>query len=430
MNRAARSPISAAVTACLVAASPAAAPAAQTLFWDGGFNNITYAGDGQSEGTTGFWSTSLDNWDQGTGLPHIGWQQGDAAYFGGAAGFALLNSSSISVNLIQVAQVTNGSIYDVDTNNDALTIGSGGIQTGPGSNGLTLSQSPGGSVTLSAAQSWIADPTAPLMVTANVSNGSNLLTTQGPVVISGTLSGTGGLVVAGPGTTTLTGTQTYSGGTAVTGGTLVANGSSGTARVNVYNSGVLAGTGTSSGVYIFGGGTITGGTAAATGAVGTITTGPLEWGKLGVYSVKLASPTSSDRLVMSGLTIDPSAGFMVMPVGTGGTVTLASGSSILIATDSNTSSPSSVNPFQAAIAAGTLVLNASGGSVIPTAGDTLALGYGQDAGGYELYLEDVAAPEPTSLFLAAAAVAPLLGRRRRGVASRARMRAGWSAWCG
>jgi fibronectin-binding autotransporter adhesin len=63
---------------------------AGTLWFDGGTVNIAADGDGASAGVAGNWNTTLVNWDQGAGLPHVAWDNsaapGTVAAFGGPVG--------------------------------------------------------------------------------------------------------------------------------------------------------------------------------------------------------------------------------------------------------------------------------------------------------------------------------------------------------
>ncbi len=220
------------------------------------------------------------------------------------------------------------------------------------------------------------------------------------------LSGTGGLVTAGTGAVVLSGPNTYAGGTTVSAGTLRANAAAatGTGAVTVNAGGTLGGNGSVGAVAVYG--TIDAGAAA--GTIGTLTTGAQTW-NAGGGLVAETDGTTADHLVLSGLTVTPTGTFTVTPDSTtGGSLTLAKGAVLVLATDSNVSSPSATDPF----ATSRLVLSA--GTVVAASGTTLQLETATDAGGYELLLADVAtAPEPTSLLLLATAAAPLaLGRRR------------------
>ena len=263
-----------------------------------------------------------------------------------------------------------------------------------------------------------------------IAAGGGTIDTNGNAVTFGSAignGGTGALTKIGAGTLTLAGANTYSGGTNITAGTVQATSAVralGTGTTTVSGTGVLAGTGNTGGaVVINGGGTITAGPSANAGDTpGKLTTGGEMWNSNGQYIAKVAAATgtpgtASDLLVMSGLTVGAGTGssaFSVTALGSG--VTLSSGGQVLIATDTNTSSPSATNPFTAAITLGMLVLNTANTTVQPASGtDTLGLMGVTENGVYDLYLTDTAAaPEPTSLLLAGLAAAPLaLGRRRR-----------------
>jgi fibronectin-binding autotransporter adhesin len=66
--------LSAVVSAVLALALPTVHAA--TRYWDGGNVDIVANGDGNSDGTSGTWNTTLKNWDQGNGLAHVAWVNG------------------------------------------------------------------------------------------------------------------------------------------------------------------------------------------------------------------------------------------------------------------------------------------------------------------------------------------------------------------
>ena len=183
----------------------------------------------------------------------------------------------------------------------------------------------------------------------------------------------------------------------------------GTGAVTVNAGGTLGGTGTIAGTVAVSG-TITAGANNSTG-IGTLTTGAETWNASGGLLAKVAAAgTSNDKLVLSGLTVAATSAAPFTVTATGAFTFTATGTQLLLATDTATTGP---NPFAAALAAGTLTLS-SNTTVAPVSGDAVALTTSQDGGGFELYLSDVAAPEPTSLLLAGVAAVPLaLGRRRR-----------------
>ncbi len=66
-----------------------------TFRWDGGTTDIVGNGDGLSAGGDGTWNTTILNWDQGAGLPHVAWNSAtnnDTAVFGGSGGTVTLGT--------------------------------------------------------------------------------------------------------------------------------------------------------------------------------------------------------------------------------------------------------------------------------------------------------------------------------------------------
>gem|GEM_PF-2546495 len=89
--------------------------------WDGGTTNIVVNGDGASQGGSGIWNTTTNNWDQGAELGHTNWvnASNSTAIFGGTAGTVTL-INSITVGGLQF--YTDG--YTVRSN--ILTFGTAG----------------------------------------------------------------------------------------------------------------------------------------------------------------------------------------------------------------------------------------------------------------------------------------------------------------
>ena len=90
-------------------------------------------------------------------------------------------------------------------------------------------------------------------------------------------------------------------------------------------------------------GNISAGSSATT--VGTLTTGSQTWNAGGGYVANFANTATGDKLIMSGLTVSatnaPGGQFLVTPQN----VALVSGTSFVIATDTNTST-GTVDPLQ------------------------------------------------------------------------------------
>jgi fibronectin-binding autotransporter adhesin len=219
----------------------------------------------------------------------------------------------------------------------------------------------------------------------------------------------GGLTKVGADSVTLSLANTYTGDTVITGGTLYVDGSTlSTGTVRVASGGTLAGNGSVGSVIVAG--TITG-TALDVENTGNLymsklTTGPETWNGSGGYSVLLGTGNASSKLVMSGLTIQATPGlpFLIAPTSTGNS---SLGSVYVIATDTT----ATTDPYASAIATHALTLSPT--TVAPTDGSGFALVSQVDSGGgYDLLLEDVATPEPTTLALLGLATVPLLSHRK------------------
>jgi fibronectin-binding autotransporter adhesin len=175
----------------LVLFSPTAQAA--TRYWDGGTVDIATNGDGTSDGVSGTWNTTLKNWDQGTGLPHVAWVNGGNT--------AEINNASQTLTL--GANIILGGIVQKSGGTSVVIAGGSGPYT------LTLSTT--GANTFLAA--------------ANTTTGRTLTVNA---VIAGAVSKN--LVLAGPatsdtGTINLSGANTFSGTTSfsagATGGAIV-----------------------------------------------------------------------------------------------------------------------------------------------------------------------------------------------------------------
>ncbi len=176
-----------------------AVPSAQaaTIFWDGGTINIAGNGDGASAGGSGTWSTSISNWDVGSGLAEAVWTNGsNDANFGGTAGTVTLGTG-VTVGQLSANSVS-GYVF-AGTNTITLNNGTTIFKT----NGTTFNS------------------TVTIATNAKI---LTLLNTTNTTVISGVISGTGSVTLAtgSTGTVTLSGVNTYTGGTTVNAGILQA----------------------------------------------------------------------------------------------------------------------------------------------------------------------------------------------------------------
>ena len=205
-------------------------------------------------GTWGTVSATPANWTANGGTPGItaGFANTDSASFG-----TILASGTGSVTL----DGDNPSLNAITFNDSAASYV---IAQGSGTGSITLDGNGGNANVTDLAGSHTISAPIDLATSANVNVASGQQLTM-----SGTVSGPGGLVNDGAGTTILSGSNGYSGGTTVSSGTLQLSNSGGSATgsgaLNVGAGAVLAGAGSSSGT----GFSITGsGGTAATVLVG------------------------------------------------------------------------------------------------------------------------------------------------------------------
>ncbi|MCX6880090.1 MAG: autotransporter-associated beta strand repeat-containing protein, partial [Verrucomicrobia bacterium] len=138
-----------------------------SLYWDGGTAHIAGNGNGASQGGSGTWDTTIQNWDLGTDYPHVAWYNpnNDTAVFGGTTGTITLGTNITAGGLTFTAAYT-----------------------------LT-----GGSVTFGAP--------------GTISNAAN-------VTIASVLAGTQPITKSGTGTLTLTASNTFSGDLVINAGAM------------------------------------------------------------------------------------------------------------------------------------------------------------------------------------------------------------------
>ncbi len=184
----------------------------------------TYSWNSLATGAT--WNVA-SNWS--TGGPPI------------STNVAEFNSSSYALQPSLTAASSVGGLWDagigtVSISGSALTL-NGGVLSG-GSTSIEM-DSGAGAMTISAslalgnAQTWLNNSAGSLTVSGNLATNGNTLTTagNGVMVVSGTVSGTGGLTV-NSGMLALTGSTLFSGSTSITGGTLSLGLPGGTVRAN------------------------------------------------------------------------------------------------------------------------------------------------------------------------------------------------------
>jgi autotransporter-associated beta strand protein len=160
------------------------------LYWDGGAANLTTNGDGISQGGSGTWNTTLTNWDQGNGLPHVAWNSTNTAVFGGAGGTVTLGSAIMAGGILNAASsdITLPGAY-------ALTL-TGALNLGTLHN-LTIGNADAGAENFSAAN--LAGTTT-LTLNKSVSTAYPSFNSANALNFIGTLKLRGGSVSTAPGT--------------------------------------------------------------------------------------------------------------------------------------------------------------------------------------------------------------------------------------
>ena len=93
---------------------------AATRYWDGGSVDIAVNGDGNSDGSSGTWNTALENWDQGSGLPHVAWVNGSnvAEINGGTQTLTL----GANITLGGIVQKAGGSVATISGGSGPFTL--------------------------------------------------------------------------------------------------------------------------------------------------------------------------------------------------------------------------------------------------------------------------------------------------------------------
>jgi fibronectin-binding autotransporter adhesin len=137
-----------------------------------------------------------------------------------AAGAANQGSMVLGTDMsIAGATISDTSAVSLQPDGHTLTIGSGGVTVNSGAGAVTL----GAAFALSAPQTWTNNSANPLTMSGTVNNGGNLLTIAGAAdtVVTGSISGQGGLTKTGAATLGVSAPSSYTGPTAVAGGKLV-----------------------------------------------------------------------------------------------------------------------------------------------------------------------------------------------------------------
>ncbi|HEX2592335.1 MAG TPA: autotransporter-associated beta strand repeat-containing protein [Rhizomicrobium sp.] len=242
------------------------------------------------------------------------------------SGLALVNSGvlqignggttgSLTANVLDNAQL-NFNRSDISTYAGVIS-GVGSLhQVGTGTTILTGSNTYSGGTVIEGGTLQIGGAGTSGAIIGNVTdNGILSFNRSNAVTYDGVISGSGGFLQAGAGTTTLTGASTYTGATTVSGGTLLVSGSL-TSVVTVNSGAILGGTGTVAGVSVNGGSLAAGGV----GTIGTFNVGGNLTLNTSANTILDVSPNISDRVHVTGdatldgkITLTPESGALFIP---------------------------------------------------------------------------------------------------------------------
>jgi autotransporter-associated beta strand protein len=221
--------------------------------------------------------------------------------FGGTVSNDLINSGVVQLNntatITQTANA-NGGTYNLAGNN--LFVGqlnmTAGVFSNTGNARLVLNGNATGNASASTAiiTGGILDLAGGTR-TFSIADGVATIDMQVSAVVSN-----GGLVKTGLGTMELTGANKYAGGTTISNGILRVNNATGsgtgTGAVTIETGGTLGGTGSVSGLLTV----KAGGTLSPGNSVGTLQLGSLDLNPSSTLQIEIASPTSYDKLTLSG----------------------------------------------------------------------------------------------------------------------------------
>ncbi|MEP2581004.1 MAG: autotransporter domain-containing protein, partial [Roseibium sp.] len=225
--------------------------------------------------------------------------------------------TTISAGTLQVGDGgTSGSLTGDVTNNGTLTFnrsdvlsydgaisGTGSLtKSGTGTLILAGTNTHTGGTTISAGTLQVGDGGTSGSLSGDVANNGTLIFNRSDALsYDGVISGTGSLTKSGAGTLILAGTNTHTGGTTVTSGLLTVNGSTGDITLN---GGTLGGSGTVGSVVAKSGSTI-----APGNSIGILNvSGDTSFASGSTYSVEVDKDGKSDKIVATGtIAIDSGA---------------------------------------------------------------------------------------------------------------------------
>jgi len=193
-----------------------------------------------------------------------------------------------------------------------LTISGSGGTGGLVIVGGTLSKGAAGTITLDAGgtlQIGTGTTASGVLGTDLVNNGTLIFNRLGSGTVATSVSGAGGLTLAGSGTLRLTATSSYSGATLVNAGTLLVNGAVGSTVVSVAAGATLGGSGSIGGaVAVLAGGTLSPGDGLDSLACGPVS---LLDGSVFRAEVRSAVPAADLLTIMGDLTLTGTVGLVL-----------------------------------------------------------------------------------------------------------------------
>ena len=213
----------------------------------------------------------------------------------------------------------SGGTWSTSANLNVGTSGTGSltISGSGGTGGLvivggTLSKGAAGTITLDAGgtlQIGTGTTASGVLGTDLVNNGTLIFNRLGSGTVATSVSGAGGLTLAGSGTLRLTATSSYSGATLVNAGTLLVNGAVGSTVVSVAAGATLGGSGSIGGaVAVLAGGTLSPGDGLNSLACGPVS---LLDGSVFRAEVRSAVPAADLLTIMGDLTLTGTVGLVL-----------------------------------------------------------------------------------------------------------------------
>jgi autotransporter-associated beta strand protein len=276
---------------------------------------ITWKGNGN--GANAYWDQG-NNWSSNSSLTN------QDLLFSSNAVTCIMNAS-YAINSITFGSGA-GAFTLTSSNGAILTLGGGGIVN---SDDSLQSISFSSIIGLSAAQTWSAASGA-LTVTSGINNNGNLLTVNAAyqTVLSGLISGNGGLTKTGASTLVLGGSSenTYSGTTTVSAGTLeyAGNNAIGTGAVSIDGASAIL----SLGAYTDSVGTVTVANGGSITGSGTLTsTGTFEM-QSGSVSANLAGAGALNKTTGGTVTLTGASSYTGATTISNGTLTLSGAGAI------------------------------------------------------------------------------------------------------